>query len=137
MKLFFQRTLQAIVDAELAATSDLTHLRRTLSRTTPQPNYLSQQLRTRLGPITIRMPVIYGLPNLSRLLARYSESEVNFLLLLGRILVRGRASPATVRAMAERLCGRNLDRTRVIEIAAVIDDEIPKYLRRELEHQRE
>src|SRR5512133_1472704 len=105
MKLFFQQTLQAILDVEIAASSNLSYDSDTLPLNERPKAKAQWQLMTRLGSVTLRLPFCENSPFLSELLARYAAVETNFLLLLGRVLARGRASPVTVREMAERLCG--------------------------------
>ena len=91
---------------------------------------------TRLGSITLRMPVTGGVPFLPQLLARYSADELNFLLLPGRMSDRGRASAGIVREMVERLCGHRLEAERLAEIGAAVEHELANCPQREQERAR-
>ena len=136
MKLFFQQTLQAILDVEIAASSNLSYDSDTLPLNERPKAKAQWQLMTRLGSVTLRLPFCENSPFLSELLARYAAVETNFLLLLGRVLARGRASPVTVREMAERLCGHGFEAQRIASIVEVMDEELRTYLTRELEYER-
>lgn len=136
MKLFFQRTLQAILDVEIAAGSNLPHGSGTLPLSErPEPK-TQWQLMTRLGSVTLWLPFCESSPFMSQLFARYAARETNFLLLLGRVLARGRASPVTVREMAETLCGHGFEPPRIASMVEVMEGELQTYLTRELELHR-
>ena len=93
-------------------------------------------LRTRLGPITLLLPSKDRLPFISGLSARYHADEKEFLLRLGRISVRSRACYETVRDFVESVSGGSFAADRIAAITAVIDDELPRFLERELAHDR-
>ena len=133
MKILLQQTIQAIVNANNAAAVEPSHRNKASPRLDDSTVTTRRTLMTKLGSITLRMPVTGGVPFLPQLLARYSAGELNFLLLLGRMSVRGRASAGIVREMVERLCGHRLEAERLAEIGAAVEHELANCLQRELE----
>ena len=133
MKQLLQSTIQAVVWAERPDTTQGMPERPSVA----QPEAPAQRrLKTRLGTITLQLPLIDGAPFSSRLFVRYAAVETSFLLLVGRIVARGRAAPETVRHIAENLCGHPFPAQRIAEITQAIDDELPQYLEQEVERGR-
>lgn len=133
MLILLQKTMQAILNAEIAPYSESKPSALVGAEPHAAPKLARRRLHTRLGLIRLRLPVSQGAAAVRSLFTRYSASETNFLLLLGRIIARARATPETVRDMAQRLCGHDFDNGRVATIVAAIDRELADYLRRELE----
>jgi len=135
MRLFLQATIQAFLNADAASgDSPADDRARTFWGTTIAG--VSRVIATRLGPITIHLPENGSVLFQSEVLTRYTVSETNLLLLLGRILVRGRAAPAIVEDIARILGGGDFSREELAAITAAINAELPAYLQRELERER-
>jgi hypothetical protein len=136
MKQLLRLTIQAVLSAERPASADTARGVDALPSISRVDAPAQRGLKTRLGTITLRLLLINDVPFASRLFVRYAAVETSFLLLLGRILVRGRATPETVRHIAENLCGHPFPAERIAEIAKAIEDELTRYLEQELEHAR-
>lgn len=134
MKTLLHRTLQAILDAEVTALSDAADGHgsplRSLFGTGEK-----RRLTTRLGVITLRLPESGRVRYLSPLFARYGQNETSFLLLLGRVIVRGWAAPAVVQDFTDRLCGHRFAAEQVQRVAAEIDRELPNFFQREFDRE--
>ena len=132
MKLFLQRTLQAILEAELAFSQDGVQEANggfegdaAVAR--------KRNLKTILGPVTLQLPANGRVRFLPPLFRRYPTRELDFLCWLGRMLVRGCAAPGTIQDMVERLCGHPFDTSQVAAISAAIEQELSRYFQRERE----
>lgn len=132
MKLLVQRTLQAILDAEAAFAADAVE-------EWGAPPYSDgahaarRRVKTCLGTITLQLRTVECVRFVAELLDRYGTSERDFLVLLGRTLARGYATPKTVREMAETLCGHPFDSGQLATIAVAIEEQLPDYFQREFE----
>ena len=131
MKRLLERTLQTIFAADAAMHANSGAVCPTAARWGVTAVRVTRRLGTRLGPVHLLLPVeAAGAP---RVFDRYSENEMTVLLLLGRVVARGRASVGAVRDLAELLCGRRFDAAVVGAVAGEINEELRAYLQRELE----
>ena len=131
-----QYTLQALLDAEVAAVVDPVHAHGSLPLFEMAEPAEERALATKLGTITLRVPRVHGSLYASQLFERYAARETTFLLLLGRIVVHARVLPATVRDLAEALCGRAFTPEQLASVANRVEHELADYLKRELARER-
>lgn len=134
MKKIYQTTLQALLDAAAGGYSQAS-----ASEGAPAARHgvlpgASRTLVTKLGSLTLRVPAAASDDFVSEFFLRYQMNEMKILLLIGRILVRGRAVPATVSDLAGMLCAGFLDAAQIGEIAARINAGLPAYFEWEQEH---
>ena len=126
MRTLLQRTLQAVLDAEIATNG-------TIERGTVAETVDARTLITRLGPIRLRAP-LRNTTIMSGLGRRFTAAETSLLLLLGRLIIRAEATPETVRDIAERLSGHAFEASRLARIILAVDHALADYLRREFEN---
>lgn len=136
MKSLLQQTMQSILNAGVAAASGPGAGESAQFQFDLYDRCVARRLRTKLGWVTVWMPVTSCFSCVTGLFSRYAASEMKFLLLLGRIIVRGRASPVTVRGMAEQMCGCQLEGACLDAVVAGIDRDVTRYIARDMERTR-
>jgi hypothetical protein len=133
MKILLQRTLQSILNAELAGSSMTANGNGSLLKCGISEIRATRILKTKQGALLLKFPIDSGRPAKPQLFAHYPAEEMRFLVCLGRMLVRGCTWPGAVRELVESACGHPLGTKQVTRIAAAIDEELPNYFQRELE----
>ena len=122
------RLLQQIIQALLWAEARVDSPRRALRN-----GYRHRTLGTRVGRLDVLLPRFRrGAPPVE-LFRRFSPNEGEIMNTLGRIYLRGFASPLEIQSMAERLCGHPFSPNVAAEIASHLTSELARHMRRQLE----
>lgn len=135
MKRLLAQSIQAIVNIEFDRASASPANPRQARRPGWHNGYSWRKLVTRLGTIELLVPHARNSKLTASIFERYPTREAAFLTAVGRMCVRGTASPAAVRAIAEELCGHELSTEAVGALVQRLDAEIANYLRRQLERE--
>lgn len=135
MKRLLTQSVQAIVNAEFESQSLGPARHRHARRPGWHNGYSWRKIDTRLGPIEVLVPHPRNGKLPTAIFERFPSREATFLTALGRMCVRGKTSPAAVRALAEDLCGHELTAEAVASLSQLLDAELANYLRRQLERE--
>jgi len=135
MKRLLAQSIQAIVNIEFDRASAPSANPRQARRPGWHNGYSWRKLATRLGTIELLVPHARNSKVPTQLFDRFPTREAGFLTALGRMCVRGIASPAAVRTIAEDLCGHPFTSEAVNTLVQQLDAELANYLRRQLERE--
>ena len=129
MKLLLQRALQAVLDLERLPVSCGPKVDN-LMRQPPTSRIAPCRLPSRLGAIQLLVQTTPA--GGSQLFRRYIACENHALMLLGRMIARGRASNGAARDFAQLLCERRIEEELLHELQARLSHELALFTERDL-----
>jgi len=126
-----ETTIQRVLDEELTAFLGAESHERTEARQGYRNGYKPRQLKTRVGTLEFLVPKDREGQFRTELFERYQRSEKALLLAVAEMYVRG-VSTRKVKGITEALCGLEISRTQVSELAKGLDAEVEAWRARPL-----
>lgn len=127
-----ETTVQRVLDEELTAFLGAETYERSERRTGYRNGYKPRELKTRVGTLELLVPKDREGRFQTELFGRYQRSEKALVLAVAEMYVQG-VSTRKVKAITEVLCGLEISRTQVSELAKKLDAEIEAWRRRPLD----
>jgi len=127
-----ESVVQRVLDEELTAFLGAESHERTEDRLGYRNGYKPRQLKTRVGTLELLVPKDREGRFRTELFERYQRSEKALLLAVAEMYVQG-VSTRKVKKVTEALCGLEISRTQVSELAKGLDAEIEVWRSRRLE----
>jgi transposase-like protein len=129
-----ETTVQRVLDEELTAFLGAERHERTAGRQGYRNGYKPRQLKTRVGTLSLMVPKDREGRFQTELFERYQRSEKALLLAVAEMDVQG-VSTRKVKDITEALCGLEISRTQVSELAKGLDAEVAAWRTRPLSKQ--
>jgi len=127
-----ETVVQRVLGEELTAFLGAESYERTEGRGGYRNGYKPRQLKTRVGTLELMVPKDREGRFRTELFERYQRSEKALVLAVAEMYVRG-VSTRKVKGITEALCGLEISRTQVSELAKNLDSEIRVWRSRPLE----
>ena len=127
-----ETVVQRVLDEELTAFLGAESYERTEGRAGYRNGYKPRQLKTRVGRLELLVPKDREGRFRSELFERYQRSEKALVLAVTEMYVHG-VSTRKVKAITEALCGLEISRTQVSELAKGLDAAVQVWRSRRLE----
>jgi transposase-like protein len=126
-----ETVVQRVLDEELTAFLGAEAYERSDARQGRRNGYKPRQLKTRVGTLELFVPKDREGRFRTELFERYQRSEKALLLAVAEMYVRG-VSTRKVKGITEALCGLEISRTQVSELAKGLDAEVQVWRTRPL-----
>jgi putative transposase len=127
-----ETVVQRVLDEELTAFLGAEAYERSDARQGHRNGYKPRQLKTRVGTLELLVPKDREGRFRTELFERYQRSEKALLLAIAEMYVQG-VSTRKVKNITEVLCGLEISRTQVSELAKGLDAEVQAWRSRRLE----
>jgi len=127
-----ETVVQRVLDEELTAFLGAESYERTEGRAGYRNGYKPRQFKTRVGRLELLVPKDREGRFRTELFERYQRSEKALVLAVTEMYVHG-VSTRKVKAITEALCGLEISRTQVSELAKGLDAEVQVWRSRRLE----
>jgi transposase-like protein len=127
-----ETVVQRVLNEELTAFLGAEAYERTDGRTGYRNGYKPRQLKTRVGTLELLVPKDREGRFSTTLFERYQRSEKALLLAVAEMYVQG-VSTRKVKEITEALCGLEISKTQVSELAKGLDAEVDAWRSRRLE----
>jgi putative transposase len=131
MRRLLATVVQRVLDEELTAFLGAESHERTDERRGYRNGYKPRQLKTRVGTLELQVPKDREGRFRTELFERYQRSEKALMLAVAEMYVQG-VSTRKVKAVTEALCGLEISRTQVSELAKSLDAEVSAWRSRRL-----
>jgi len=132
IRVLLETVVQRVLDEELTAFLGAESHERTEERRGYRNGYKPRQLKTRVGTLELLVPKDREGRFRTELFERYQRSEKALLLAVVEMYVQG-VSTRKVRTITEALCGLEIGRTQVSELAKGLDAEVEAWRTRPIE----
>lgn len=131
MRRLVERVVQEVLETEITRFLEAEPYERTRERRRYRNGYKPRLLKTRVGTLELLVPKDREGQFQTELFERYQRSEKALLLAIMQMYLEG-VSTRKVRAITEALCGLEISKSQVSELAQGLDDEIQAWRARRL-----
>ena len=134
LRFLVERVVQRVLEGEITAFLGAESYQRSEDRRGYRNGYKPRVLKTRVGALELQVPKDREGRFRTEVFERYQRSEKALMLAVAQMYVSG-VSTRKVKKITEALCGLEISRTQVSELAKELDEEIATWRSRRLDKQ--